>query len=393
MQKLAIQFVKEDYSAYTLAPILVKFMDEFLELESRFQANISLKKWFSTYSIGKLSFLGVLFIMLGIERFSHLSDRWIRETGLAKVNGLKRFPQKTTFADFLNSFTGYQIEQLKKVHRTLVRENREYWLPSRGPYFIDVDLNTKSIEGKKIEKATLGYNKKRRGRLCLQWSRGLFCGIPFWSKLFSGNTNSKQSLREDLIWMRQEILSYAPHTLSQVVLRLDGGYWSPELLKQLDMPWLIHGPMLKHLNCKKLIEDKKTVWKSYCATTDFVDLGRKELGDGLEGRVILIRQTERSQKPYSSKAKPKFIYYTIMTSLNHWSAEAIIKAYRGRQIIENHFKETNQAFFSNKLPSGKLRANEAFLWFVSFAYTTSVFFKRCSLANLLPPDELQKFST
>lgn len=387
MQKLAIQFVEEDYSGYTLGPLLVKFMQESIELESLFQANLSFKKRFSTFSIGKLGFLGVLFIMLGIERFSHLSDQWIRETGLAKVNGLKHFPKKTTFADFLNSFSGYQTEQLKRVHRMMVLENRDFWLPPRGPYFIDIDLNTKSVEGKNIEKAALGYNKKRRGRMCLQWSRGLFCGIPFWSKLFSGNINSKQSLREDLIWMKQEISSLAPHTLSQLVVRLDGGYWSPELLKQLNMPWMIHGPMLKHLGLQALIENKTTKWKKYSATTEFVDIGRKELGDDLEGRVVLVKQAERSQKKYNKKTKPKFIYYAIMTSLSHWSAQAIIRAYRGRQVIENHFKETNQSFFSNKLPSGKLRANEAFLWFISFAYTIGVFFKRSSYANLLKSNE------
>lgn len=391
MQKLILEFVDEDYSAYTLAPLLVKFMREFLGLESLLEANLTIKKRYSTFSVGKLAFLGILFIMLGIERFSHLSNKWIRETGLAKVNRLKSFPRKTTFADFLNSFSGYHTEQLKRVHRELVRQNREYWLPPRGPYFIDIDLNTKSVEGKKIQSAALGYNRKRQGRMCLQWSRGLFCGIPFWSKLFSGNKNSKQTLREDLIWLKQEIASYAPHTLAQLVVRLDGGYWSPELLKSLDLPWLIHGPMLKCLGMDELIKDSKTKWQSYSKTTEFFDLGRRNVGKELEARVLLVKQVERSQKSFSKK--PKYIYYALMTSLTHWSAKAIIKGYRGRQVIENHFKETNQAFFSNKLPSGKLRANEAFLWFVTFAYTISTFFKRSTYANLLGPDELQKLST
>lgn len=94
MQKLVLEFVKEDYSSYTLAPILIKFMQDHLELEMLFEANLSLKKRFSTFSIGKLGFLAVLFILLGIERFSRLSDKWIREQGLAKVNGLKSFPKR-----------------------------------------------------------------------------------------------------------------------------------------------------------------------------------------------------------------------------------------------------------------------------------------------------------
>lgn len=390
MQKLVLQFTNEDFSSYTLSPLLVKYMEELLHLESLFGANLSIKKRYSHFSIGKLSFLCVLLILLGIERFSHLSSRWVRETGLAKVMGIHSLPRKTTFADFFNSFSGYHTEQLKRIHKILVRERRMDWFPSRGPYFVDLDLSTKSVEGKKIQKATLGYNKKRRGRLCLQWSRGLFCGIPFWSKLFSGNVNSKQSLREDLIWLMQEIRAYTPLNKSSIVIRLDGGYWSPELLKALDYPFLIHGPMLKELNFSALIKNPETAWSAYSDTTEFLDSGRKDLSCGLSLRVILVKQMERSQKPYSTKAKPRFIYYPIMTNLHHWSGKTIIKAYRGRQVIENHFKEVNQAFYSNKLPSGKLRANEAFLWFVTFAYTISFFFKRSSFTNLLTRNELQK---
>ena len=390
MQKLILQFTNEDFSSYTLSPLLVKYMKEFLHMESLFEANLSIKKRFSRFSIGKLSFLSVLLILLGIERFSHLSAQWVRETGLAKVIGIRSLPRKTTFADFFNSFSGYHTAQLKRIHKILIREHREEWLPSSGPYFIDLDLSTKSVEGKKIQAATLGYNKKRRGRLCLQWSRALFCGIPFWSKLFSGNTNSKQSLREDLRELMQEITAYTPVNKSSIVIRLDGGYWSPELLGELDYPFIIHGPMLKELKLETLIKDKKTAWNTYSDTTSFVDIGRRNLNCGLCLRVILVRQMERSQKPYSKNAKPKFIYYPIMTDLNHWSGKGVIKGYRGRQVIESHFKEVNQAFYSNKLPSGRLRANEAFLWFVTFAYTVSVFFKRSSLTNLLSRDELQK---
>lgn len=391
MQKLVLEFTKEDFSSYTLAPLLVKYMKESLNLESLFEANLSIKKRYSRFSIGKLSFLSVLLILLGIERFSHLSSKWVRETGLAKVIGIRSLPRKTTFADFFNSFSGYHTEQLKRVHKILIKEHREEWLPSHGPYFIDLDLSTKSVEGKKIEKATLGYNKKRRGRLCLQWSRGLFCGIPFWSKLFSGNINSKQSLREDIKGLMQEITAYTPvNKAVSIVIRLDGGYWSPELLKGLDYPFIIHGPMLKELNLKALIKNPKTSWIPYSDTTSFVDIGRRDLNCGLSLRIILVRQMERSQKPYSKNAKPKFIYYPIMTDLYHWSGKSIIKAYRGRQVIENHFKEGNQAFYANKLPSGRLRANEAFLWFVTFAYTVSFFFKRDSITNLLSRDELQK---
>ncbi len=393
MQKLEIRFVEEDYSAYTLAPTIAKFMEDILCIEPLFKANISIKKRFSQFSNGKLAFLGIFLILLGIERFSYLDDKWARERGLAKINCINKLPGKNTFFRFLSSFSGYHTTQLSRVHRILVRENRDLWLPKRGPYPIDIDLNTKSVEGKSIEKAVRGYNKKRPGRMCLQWSRGLFCGIPFWSKLHSGNTNSIQSLQEELCWMQIELQSYVPHMLSNIILRLDGGYWSPDLLREIDYPWMIRSPMLKCFNAQKHIKDTATKWEKYSTTTSFIDLGRMNLGKNLEGRVILVKQLERPMKNRHGNTKPKYIYYPLVTTLSHWSAHSIIRTYRGRQVIENHFRETNQAFFSNKLPCGKLRGNEAFLWFVTFAYTISAFFKRSSLANLLSADELQNIAT
>jgi len=75
MQNLKIEFLDEDYSAYTLAPVIAKFMEEFLGLESLFKSNLTIKKRFSQFPIEKLSFISVFLIILGLERFSHLNDK------------------------------------------------------------------------------------------------------------------------------------------------------------------------------------------------------------------------------------------------------------------------------------------------------------------------------
>ena len=264
----------------------------------------------------------------------------------------------------------------------MIWKNREFWIPSKGPYFIDIDLNTKSVEGKKIEKAVRGYNKKRSGRLCLQWSRGLFCGIPFWSKLYSGNTNSIQSLSNEIGSLQQELSIYASHTLKNVIYRLDGGYWSPKLLKKLKYAWMIRGPMLKQFELEKY-KKQKNIWQFYSQTTEYIDLGKQFVAEDIYAKVILIKQVERQMKQVHRNTKPKYIYYPIITNITHWKAKSLIRHYRGKQIIENHFKETNQAFFSNKLPCSKLKSNKAFLWFITFAYTISNFFKRSTFTNIL----------
>lgn len=79
----------------------------------------------------------------------------------------------------------------------------------------------------------------------------------------------------------------------------------------------------------------------------------------------------------------------VCTNLSGWKAKSIVKAYRGRQIVENCFRDTNQAFYSNKLPSGSFHGNQAFLWFICLAYNLFFFFQKFSRRQALKPNDSQ----
>ena len=116
------------------------------------------------------------------------------------------------------------------------------------------------------------------------------------------------------------------------------------------------------------INTTKLDWKKYSKHSGHYDFGNTVFpeSNGLSFRVIVIR----------TYRKNKTIYYPICTNLTDWKDTTIVKAYRGRQIVENMFKETNQAFYSNKLPSMKFLANKAYLWFIVLAYNQFFFFQK-----------------
>ena len=103
-------------------------------------------------------------------------------------------------------------------------------------------------------------------------------------------------------------------------------------------------------------------------------------GSDKEFRFLLVKERKRVKKV---KKGPVFYtyewqYWGIVTNIpsSEMNSYELFTFYRGRQTIENFFRETKQSFNSGKMPSQKFRGNEACLWFVCIAYNISVWFKR-----------------
>jgi len=85
---------------------------------------------------------------------------------------------------------------------------------------LDIDKSTHSLESKKREKATPGFNKKNRGKPCYQWSCGFVREEVVTHKLHSGKT------KVDCFKYFEEIVLDAQGKLGvdNFVVRSDGGY-------------------------------------------------------------------------------------------------------------------------------------------------------------------------
>ncbi len=169
--KLIIRFVKRDFSRYTLFIPLFKFSKTFLRLENKFSLYLKLKYRAQRYEVAKIANLTSSLICCGVDRFVRMDDEFRIECGLAKSLGFPNgFPTSDTIYRFFRSFNSWNVKQLGTVNLQLLKEQKNNWYPKTGSVFIDLDMNTKSVEGKLFERAALGYNRKRPGRLSFNWT-------------------------------------------------------------------------------------------------------------------------------------------------------------------------------------------------------------------------------
>lgn len=197
--KIVIRFVNKDFSRYTLFIPLFKFSKSFLKLEEKFSAYLRLKYRSQRYKVSKIANLAASLICCGIDRFVRMDDEFRIERGLAKSLGFPNgFPTSDTIYRFFNSFNGWSVNQLEKVNLELLREQKNNWHSKNGSVFIDLDMNTKSVEGKQFEKAALGYNRKKPGRLSFNWTVAHIAKVALYSELNTGKTSGKIVLRRQV---------------------------------------------------------------------------------------------------------------------------------------------------------------------------------------------------
>lgn len=387
-----LSYVNKDFSRYTLFVPLFKFSKVFLGLEDKFARYLKIKCFSRLYEVTKIANCVTSLICCGIDRFVRLDDEFVSERGLAKILGFPNgfFSSRTAYR-FFEAFTGYNISQLEKVNLALLTEQKEYWYPKTGPMFVDLDMNTKSVEGKQIEKATRGYNRKSPGRLCLYWTIVHIAKVALFSELSSGGTSGKTILQkqiehtEKLICMlgiNSNISSKGNSQSKRIIYRVDGGYFSFNNLNFLNQRKFITRIPVNLSILKPFLKENyysKLKWKKYSDWCEYVDLGNIDVPTGETEKTSLHLIFVRVLR------KRKTILYPLITNLFSWNTKSIVKGYRGRQIIENCFRDTNQAFYSNKLPSSKFHGNQAFLWFIVLAYNTFFFFQKSSQGQTTKP--------
>lgn len=374
---LRITFIDKDYSRYTLFPILFKFSKVFLNLENKFKRYLKIKSKAGKYPVFQLANSVTNLICCGVDRFTRLDDEFSCEKGLARCLGFSDgFPTSGTIYRFLRKFNGYHLRQLQNINLELLNDNKDLWLPDNRTIFVDIDLNVKSVEGKKIEQTRVGYNRDRPGRKSLKWTIVHVAKVALYSDLHSGVTSEHKLLEKQLIKIRK-LLSKLQIKFGgrNVVLRVDGGYVSYrhlvvlnhyQFISRLKVNLKATKPLIERITSPK--ESNHITWKYYSKQSSYYDFGMVDFpeSDNLKFRIIVVRVIR----------KKKTIYYPLVTNLADWNARSVVKAYRGRQIIETMFRDTNQAFYSDKLPSMKFYANKAYLWFVVLAYNQFFFFQK-----------------
>jgi hypothetical protein len=309
----------------------------------------------------------------------HLDTSFSGEAALAQQLGLKRFFSASTAYRFIRKFTGWHVKQLSRINSLLLRENGQSVQASDK--IVDVDGSTHSMESRKREKGTPGYNKHHKGADCYQQSAAFCNNELITQKLDAGHVHCSQRLK----YLYQEAMKI----LGKIhIMRLDSGYFSIDTILFLvektvmfairataNCSGFTHAMELakaKKLHFKRVEKGKDTYIAEIPELHIFKDSEK-------EFRFLLVKERKRVKKVKKGRIfyTYEWQYWGIVTNISssEMNSYELFTFYRGRQTIENFFRETKQSFNSGKMPSQKFRGNEAYLWFVCIAYNISVWFK------------------
>lgn len=247
---------------------------------------------------------------------------------------------------------------------------------------MDVDGSTHSMESRKREKGTPGYNKSHKGDDCYQQSAAFCNNELIFQKLDAGHVHCSQRLKY--------LFEKSTKILGKIhMMRLDSGYFSIDtilFLVEKTMMFAIRATA----NCSgfthamELAKTRKLHFKvvEKCKDTYIAEIPELRIfkDSDKKFRFLLVKERKRVKKV--KKGRIFYIYewqhWGIVTNIpeSAMNSHKLFTFYRSRQTIENFFRETKQSFNSGKMPSQKFRGNEAYMWFVCIAYNISIWFKR-----------------
>ena len=380
MKKVTVRKGQQKITSKSLGMPIASFIMDVLCLRDRFSVITIKKGKNSEFSIVDMCVGIIAIIMLECQRMSHIDTSFSNEATLAQQLGLRHFFSASTAYRFIRKFGGWHVKQLSRVNSLLLRDYGESVQASEK--VLDIDGSTHSMESRKREKGTPGYNRNHKGDDCYQQSAAFCNNELIVQKLDAGHVHCSKRLKY-LYHEGRKILGNIH------IMRLDSGYFSIDTILFLlekgvmfairataNCSGFTHGMELAKagkLHFKVVKKDKDTYIAEIPELHIFKDSDKKF-------RFLLVKERKRVKKV--KKGRIFYIYewqyWGIVTNIpeSMMNSYKLFKFYRGRQTIENFFKETKQSFNSGKMPSQKFRGNEAYLWFVCIAYNISVWFKR-----------------
>lgn len=394
-RNITIEFVDKDYSRYAVFPVVASFLLDEMGLNTAF--NRVLKMESERYSFSASDYLLTLFssIFLGIPRIYHIDDVLAPEVKLARMLGLPRFPTGRALYLLLSGMDYWDWQRLSKVRFKIIKQHRNL-LSHKRWLVADIDQTNKLTEGRKIEKATPCFDRKRKGKLGLRLSSSQVEGLIFSQKLEPGNTACITSFNFLFRATAKQLAKLSsPLKLKRIkdkrlILRIDGGYFSTDTLRFLDgetgsrkLDFVVRAKANLKLISAAKNKAKPGDWQWLNQDTRILRLSNQAvLPNHDTGYTVLVikgaqtRIKSKNKRVYQTK---KSIEYVLVTTLKSWKTERIITFYKQRQQIENIFRDYNQSFKASKLPSHSFWGNAFYFEMVSLVHNITFFLsKHCS---------------
>lgn len=413
---ITIKLVEKNFSKFAIYPVVASYLLNHLHLDLLFKDILKTKN--SNFSFSGTEYLLTFFtiIFLGIKRIYKIDDVLFEEKVLAEILGFKKkqFPSGRQIYRLLESTDHWSVKKLDKVnfklllkHKKLIDKTR--WLN------IDIDQTKKITESKTIQKSKPCFNSTKKGRMGLRISASTVNNLVFSQKLEPGNTNDRDSFKElfidtlskvDKIYDfaepdQEKIISVTTKKVGKnkkatrpcskrIIFRVDGGYFSKSFLEIMEktrserkLDFIVRAPknlkLAREAREKAQKEGNDFVKIFESRNMEVLTLKNQQVLEGLDHKykVLIIKDKQKQIKSRKKKIyhATRSYEYILITTLGKWSVKRIIKHYKKRQGIENVFKEQNQSFKADKLPTHKFWGNAFYFQMVSLVFNISFFFK------------------
>ncbi len=318
-------------------------------------------------------------ILSGGERLYDV-ERLASDPILPDLFGNGNVPQDTTLRDDLKhigKMDDQRRELLFLLNETLFKRQNIKKIT------IDVDGTALPVDGHQ-EGAEVGYCPADQGSRCLQ-SLSAICDdtqTVLAEETRPGNTHCAN----DVIPFIRRILDRFTPMMTRIVIRLDKGFFSDDLLTMLEeYPNVIYEVGVpQHDSLRNRV--RRLEYKSYhCSEREYSRISRSG------GRYYFVERTRKPPQTQLDLLEPDDYTYRVITcNDSHRQPHSLFRDYNGRGRDEQQICELKNEYALGKMVSGDFHVTLALFWVNHLAHTLMGMFRQIALRHELAKYHLRR---
>ncbi len=326
--------------------------------------------------------------LLGHTRFSHMNALQ-SDPGYQIVTGIERFPDESTFRNFLGKLTWSHLIQLVALNRDLLA---------------DIDDTVITLFGEQ-EGATNGYNPRYHGRPSYKIRVAFIAGSGelIHLQLNPGNTNGMK----DLLSFVKEVEAMLPPEWIIEGIRADCGFADDAVMEYAEeRGWQYIFKLPKKATVKKAIaylQQHPAFWETLNEKEEHITFADEDdrwaaadipilLTNWEKARRCVIyreaHETERTTDGQLTMALTTYSFQAIVTNTD-LKPLMLLRSYNKRANIENRIDELKEGYAVEQNSQHSMLRNLLFSWIKAIAYNVMVWFKQTLMPETLQRCEVQ----
>lgn len=386
--EVAVDFSAKNLTGFGGISVFGEFIRR-LDLESLLN-QVEVPHFGMVYSTGRLLLIMLLGFVLGSERMQDVASLRLDGT-LLRILGWRRWPVQSTITRFLHRFKETGVTSLLGVMVLAIERFRGGW---RGfeRLHLDLDSHVRTVHGKTLENAVVGYNPNKRGRpsyhplmAFIGETRDILRGI-----FRPGNTTTSGVVEFLKDCLRQLNPDPKARRIKWLIVRADSGFCYTEFLQTLEAQKV----GLKYIVALKCYRRHQSRFGGLTFEplegSDCIEVATYQSTDWPDGevrRIVVVREAVAEDKRQEVAGKqlklfPElkgYAYRAFVTNSLAPSVE-IWRDYNGRATCENVIKEG--IFFGlDTNATRKFFPNATHFLLTLFAYNLTNWFKEVAIGE------------